>query len=258
VIVTEGDRLGEDAASCLADERMQPWPFRRPGPGRLMFGLEAPHNARSARVAPNPNPYRAVILQAVQPVAVRGSWAAPGFAAPFPAETGTPRRHMSDDLWDDTMSELAEMLGSARVIQEAVPFPLRSGTIYARSGTSWSILSVRTIGDARALLMGAGLLAQVPVSMAVHRDMVSRTARSPFGAYLAIGDAGSDSGALVFKGVVPYDLLGTNVGPASRLVQQFVSATVNAPEDLISELSGLYGGRPFTFEDRGYIGNLVF
>jgi hypothetical protein len=163
---------------------------------------------------------------------------------------------MSTDFWDDTMSELAEMLGSTRVIQEAVPFPLTPGTIYARSGSSWSILSVRAIGEARALLMGAGLLSEVPMSLAVYRDMVSRTASNPFGAYLAMGDG--DNGALVFKSVVPYDLLGANAGMASRLARQVVSATVNAPQDLGADLSAAYGGRPFTFDDRGYLGNLVF
>jgi hypothetical protein len=165
---------------------------------------------------------------------------------------------MTDDFWDDASSQLAETLGRAGVIQEAVPFPLAPGTIYARAGSGWTILGIRNVAGVDALILGAGLLAGVPVTLNLYGDLTRRTVGSTVGAYVAVVPHGANTGAVVLKSFVPYQPLTSDIGGASRLARNMVSATVNAPDDLGAELRAAHGGRAFTFaDDRGHLGNLL-
>ena len=159
------------------------------------------------------------------------------------------------DLWDDDSGQLAELLGIAKVIEEALPTAVLPASIYARSGTSWSMASLRLLGSTQVLVITAGIMAGLPFTDKMFFATNTQSMTVTFGSYTVSVPAQDIGCAVLLTTSFPYELVRQNFGDITSYYRKIVSAAINCPEDQRSHFSQ-FGGTPFTFDHRGHLMNI--
>lgn len=98
----------------------------------------------------------------------------------------------------------------------------------------------------------AGVLAAVPARGTLLQELNRRSSATTAGAYVAAHTAEQDLCCVLLRTAFPYDLLRQNRGEATAYYRKVVSAVLNSPDDVSAELAE-FGGRPFTFDHRGFL-----
>ena len=159
-------------------------------------------------------------------------------------------------LWDETSEQLSNVLGNAGLIDEAVPVAVYPAAIYVRTGTSWSLVSVRQVAGVEMVLCVAGVLAEVPVTDRLTAELAARSTANQVGSYLPVIPAGKSTCGVAFKtAVAPYRALLENLQDSTTYARAVVSATLGCADEIREEFLGSFGGTPWDYEHRGYFVN---
>src|SRR5665213_394616 len=115
--------------------------------------------------------------------------------------------------WDPVQSELADLFGNARLIDEAIPW-IFPGTIICRQGESYSYVTRRDHLGCEIVLAAGGLAWNVPNSLESSSLLAKWSSEIPGISVFPLFPAESDRFAAISSTTHPWELL-AQPGPAA-------------------------------------------